>query len=518
MINFNNITLLIMKTKLYLMGAALVMLASVSFTACSDDDEPQAVTTPDELTVPSETKRIKIGDEFRLPLSEVTLAGAGEYHAYSLNPEVADVETDADGSRYIAGYKNGTADIVLSDAAGRYKKVAVAVYTTEVMKLAQNAVFIKTLPGQTMAVTGLSVAEGNGGYTVESSLPSYVGVSINAETGEFQITAVPQEEPYTAVVTVSDQSALSAEVNISVDLASDRVKIGADTREPLPVDPAKGEYTAESLDENYATVVDNTSIEGLKNGKARIKIVQGETVYQYTYSIYTTDVLKLTQDELTFSVPMGLSSSNTAVSVAEGNGEYTVTSDNPDVTASISYTTGQLTINATSRKAEYTATLTISDCTGLTAELKVIVSPTYDPFTQDDINEILAITENKVFGQVKDPSDGTEPYYMIYYTWYGYGTWFNSVENSKRTVGWWMNMWGSDYGGLTIEFPADAEVDTEVNGTLAYQYSTSVWYPKYTYDGTVKMLEDNDQRTVTIFWNVDMENERINRGYVVVYK
>lgn len=346
-----------MKTKFYIMGAALVMLASVSFTACSDnDDEPKA---PEEFVVPSEAKRIKIGDEFRVPLTELTISGAGEYHAYSLNPDVADVETDADGSRYVAAYKNGQTNIVLSDAAGRYKKVAIVAYTTEEMKL-------------------------------------------------------------------------------------------------------------------------NTSA-------------------------------------LTFLVPLGFSATNTDVEVVEGNGDYTVESDNPSVEVSIDPVTGQVSITSTGRKNAYTATVTITDCSGLSAKVEVTVESSFEGFTQNDIDEILAKTESLVYGQVKDPSDDVEPYYF-WYRYYGYGSWINSNEDGKRTIGWWMNQWGNDYGGLTIEFPSDAAVDEEVSGTLAYQYSVSQWYPKYTYDGTVKLLEDSEERVVAIFWNVDLDNERINRGWVVQYK
>ncbi|MDE7410880.1 MAG: hypothetical protein K2M94_02460 [Paramuribaculum sp.] len=511
-----------MKTKFYMMGAALVMLASVSFTACSDDDEPLASnsTTPEEFVVPAEAKRIKIGDEFRMPLSELTLSGAGEYHAYSLNPEVADVETDEDGSRYVAGYKNGIAHIVLSDAEGRYKKVAVAVYTVEEVTLNYNTLEIRMIANQATSVSGFSVVDGNGNYTVTSSNPD-VTVSINAETGVLSnIIATAKEEAYTAVITVTDCTGLTADINVSVAPATDRVKIGESTRVALDIDPSKGEYTAESLSKTYATVVEDGGVyyvEGLKNGKAQIKIIQGATVYQYTYSVYTTDVLKLNTSELSFTVPMGLDTTNTDVMVEEGNGEYTVSSDNTDVYASINRTTGKVTMTCTARKSAYTATVTVTDCTGLTAEVKVTVEPTFDPFVQSDIDEILAKTESLVFGQVKDPSDDTEPYYF-WYRYYGYGEWLNSIEDGKRTIGWWMEMSGYDYGGLSIEFPADATVGTEVSGTLAYQYSVSQWYPKYTYDGTVKLLEDNDERVVALFWNIDMDNERINRAWVVQYK
>ena len=61
-------------------------------------------------------------------------------------------------------------------------------------------------------------------------------------------------------------------------------------------------------------------------------------------------------------------------------------------------------------------------------------------------------------------------------------------------------------------------MNKEVSGKLYFQYSNIAWYSCYTYDGTVTLLEDNETRTVVIFNQVDTQNQRLNRGYVVLYK
>lgn len=334
--------------------------AVVGFTSCSDDDDDApVVVTPDDLTLSQDIARVKIGPENRVLLPVAT--GAGEYHAYSLNPDIADVVTGDDGMYYIEGFKNGTADLVVSDAANRYVRMKASVYTTEEMTLSHTAYNFKT--------------------------------------------------------------------------------------------------------------------------------------------------------------PMGLSSSSSECHVVLGNGGYTVESDNSKVVATIDAETGVITMTATSAKNEFTAKVTVTDCSGLSASMDVTVVATFDPFTDADLQNLMAATSNDWYiksSQFSQTRCSDLPYYE------NYGEWTDEANgDGTHTFGWWEIYWGSDYGGHHIVYPEGTAVGEEVAGKYLFKYNIDYGggnYPKYELEGTVKILKDDDVSKVVIWWNVDMENECINRGWIVKKK
>lgn len=492
------------------MSIAMVAAALTGFTSCSDDDD---VVAPSELQLPEETIRVRIGDEYRVPVATIPLAGAGEYSAYSLSPEICGVETDEDGTMYVAGYKNGTGSIVLADAAGNYKRIAVAVYTTDVMQLNYPNLKLTTLLGQLNRVNAVAVAAGNGGYSVESK-DSRIEATVNYETGVLSIVAASEADPYTGVVTVTDQSGLTADLNVEVSESTDRVKIGADTKAELPIDPSLGEYTVECLTPQYAEIVtegDKVYLEGKANGAAYVNIGQGDLLRQITYSVYTTDVLTMNETSFSFETPLGLSSSTNDCYVVLGNGGYTVTSNNAKVTATINSTTGVLTITATSAKDPFTAVLTVKDCTGLTATVNVTVTSTLDAFTDSDIAMLAAKTANEAyikssqFSQTSNTDTGSG-------LWY-YGEWKDASNgDGTHTFGWWEPSYG-DYGGHYITYPEGTGIDTEVDAKYIFQYSRGT--TKWILDGKAKIIRDDDVAKVMIWWNVDLDNETISRGWIV---
>ncbi|MDE5799472.1 MAG: hypothetical protein K2H74_00440 [Paramuribaculum sp.] len=322
----------------------------------------------------------------------------------------------------------------------------------------------------------------------------------------------------------SDDNDAPVPANNKTDLVlsnDTRIKIGSENRVLLPIESGNGDYHAFSLAPEIADVIEENNqfyIEGYKNGTARIVVSDGANNYkQLVVSVYTTDNMTLSVENLTFVTPLGFSSFNYEAKVAEGNGGYTIESDNEKVEASIDEETGEISLKATSGKDPYVATITVHDCSGLSASFSVSVEATFDGFTQADIDEILAETESNVYGKCKDPSDDTVPYYFPWRSW-GYGAWLSTENDGTKAIGWWMDYWGSDYGGLKIEYPASARVGEDVTGKLYFQYSSIDWYDLYQYNGTARVVEDNAERTVVIFWNVDLDNELINRAYVVLYK
>lgn len=323
----------------------------------------------------------------------------------------------------------------------------------------------------------------------------------------------PEYEPVYVVGGAEDPG------NIDFTDADIRVKIGEANRVNLPVAGNPADYKAYSLDPSVAGVVeiDGVSmIEGYKNGSAKIMVSDPDGKYStLNVAVYTTDVLTLNKSALSFIIPLGTSDSNDECAVSEGNGGYSIVSNNPKVTATITEEDGEITLSAKSGVDAYEAILTVTDCTGLTANITVTVEATFDPFTAAELLDIENKNINTLYGDVKDPSDDTYPYYYIYYQYYGYGTWYDGVYDDEYRLGWWYNKYLSGYGGLSMTYPSTAQVGEEVDGKFYFQYSNSAWYDLYTYEGKVKVLVDDASKTVAIFWQVDLENERINRGYIV---
>lgn len=302
-----------------------------------------------------------------------------------------------------------------------------------------------------------------------------------------------------------------------------RVKIGTENRVLLPIQSGNGDYRAFSLAPEIADVIEENNqyyIEGYKNGTARIVVSDGANNYkQMLVSVYTTDNMTLSHENLTFVTPLGFSSTNTEVKVAEGNGGYTIESDNDKVEPSIDEETGEISLKATSGADPYVATVTVHDCSSLSASFSVSVEATFDPFTQSDLDDLLASTEDEcyIFSNLFPERVNAE---LSYNAWY-YGQWADfDGSDGLHTFGWWDISYGSDYGGHYILYPNNAQVNQEVNGTYQFKYNAS-WssnYPKWELDGKAKILKDDETSKVVIWWNVDLDNECINRGWIIKMK
>lgn len=296
-----------------------------------------------------------------------------------------------------------------------------------------------------------------------------------------------------------------------------KVKIGEENRVALPVEGGQ-DVRGFSLDETVAKVVETPQgwmIEGFKNGTADIMLTDANGNFKkFIASVYTTDVMTLNMNSIEISTPLGESVQYNDCAVELGNGDYSVTSDNENVTAAVDSNTGAMSISARGRLQPYTATVTVKDISGLTASVTISVTSSTDAFTQESIDEILALTSKDGWFQ----GYGISSHKPSYMNWGSYGTWYNSDEEDTHTLGWWYKSTWSDYGGLKFEYPAGTAVGQEVAGKMYYQYGMLSYNPLNTYDVTVKVIEDNDTRTVAIAWQIDTENEFINKAYLLVYK
>ncbi len=282
-----------------------------------------------------------------------------------------------------------------------------------------------------------------------------------------------------------------------------RVKIGAENRVALPIETGNGNYRAFSLAPEIADVVEENGeffIEGFQNGTARIVVSDGANNYkQLEVSVYTTEVMQLSHEAYSFVTVLGKSATSTECSVTLGNGGYTIESDNDKVSVSINAETGAITMTATSGKDEFTANITVTDTSGLTATIAVTVTATFDPFVQSELDALLAMTENAI------DYNGDYPYYFNYYK----DNMSTETVDGITKTGWNYYTWYS----LKLSYPEGTAVGVEVDGSI----TVGNW-DEVTYDGKVKILADDDTRFVGIYYNVDLENEKIDRGYVVWIK
>lgn len=201
---------------IYLACTALILGAATS--SCKEEAEvyEPSITTVEkpDMVIDAEAIRAKIGTPQLIPVT----AGAGDYKAYSLDPAVCEVINNPDGS-FIDGKKNGMTSIIVSDAAGNYKRVPVSVYTTDVMSLETTAVDLVATLGYS-ATTTAKVAVGNGGYTVLSDNLA-VTATIDEETGAMNISATSKMQEYTATLTVKDITGLEAKFTVTVKATFD---------------------------------------------------------------------------------------------------------------------------------------------------------------------------------------------------------------------------------------------------------------------------------------------------------
>lgn len=295
-----------------------------------------------------------------------------------------------------------------------------------------------------------------------------------------------------------------------------RVKIGEENRQALPIATGGGQYNAYSLDPDVADIWMSEDgqayVEGFRNGTAQIVVSDAENQYKrLTVGVYTTDEMTLSHDTYEFLTPLGLSSTSSECHVLLGNGGYTAESSNPKVKATVDSETGVITLTATSGKNEFIADVTVSDCTGLSAVIKVKVNYTLDAFTDADIAELAAKSANETY--IKS-SLFPETCNTDCNNWgWSYGQWKDADnDDGSHTFGWWEPSYG-DYGGHYIIYPAGTALNTEVAATYKFQYSvrTTTW----TMEGKAKIIRDDSVAKVMIWWDVDLDNECINRGWIV---
>lgn len=287
-----------------------------------------------------------------------------------------------------------------------------------------------------------------------------------------------------------------------------RVKIGEENKTLIPVAAGGGQYNAYSLDEEIAKAVVEDGqlyIEGYKNGTTRVVVSDANNKYKMlTVCVYSVDEITLSHTDYTMVAVLGKSTTSQECTVLSGNGTYSISSDNPLVEASIDSETGKIILTATSKKDEYTATVTITDVSNFTSEMNVTVQCTLDPFTQSEIDELMSAEQSLI------DYNGSHSTYFEYYKRLPMES---TSENGYTYTGWNKVSYYYTYSHR-LRYPQGTTVGVETDGQLLIQnYGNSV-----SYDGKVKILADDATHFVGIYYNIDLENEKIDRGYVVWVK
>ncbi|WP_289743198.1 hypothetical protein [Muribaculum intestinale] len=304
------------------------------------------------------------------------------------------------------------------------------------------------------------------------------------------------------------------------------VKSGAESKQPLPVEGSYSGLKATSLDESVAIVTEENGhiyVQGVHRGKTQILVSTADGSYvQIPVSVYDYSSVRFSNENITQTLMLG-KQNEVEVDLIEGNDDYSFTSDNPRVSAFYNDATGKVTVSAKAGKEEYTATLTCTDGSDRKGTIKVTVTPSFEAFTADEINDIKANTRSEIWADVKDPSDGNTPYYYPYYK--DEYPWFyisQDIEDGQHRLGWWWDgneYFRGGYGGLVITYAAGTTAGQQSQGYLTFAYSAPSWgWGVHDHNGTISILEDDATRTVAIFENADLDNEYLNRGWFVIYK
>lgn len=277
-----------------------------------------------------------------------------------------------------------------------------------------------------------------------------------------------------------------------------KVKIGSENKATVDVKQGGGEYNAFILDARIAKteIVDGViKVEGLANGQTFLMVSDKYSRYRkLPVSVYTTDKLQLSHETFDLITLLGYSKTLKA-NVVLGNGGYEVMSDNPAVSVSVNEA-GEISMKATSKKEDFMANITVTDCTGLTANIVVTVKASLEPFTTEELEAIKADNSRRYYYRGRRTDD-----YDVEYV-------NTTIDDGKIRYGW--NLWGSYYHYM--DFMGDKTEGVKEGAT----FSVSSWIVSDKYSGqavTLKIIKNDGTNLWGVFSFVDEEREILCSGY-----
>lgn len=294
---------------------------------------------------------------------------------------------------------------------------------------------------------------------------------------------------------------------LKLENESVKVIIGSENKLALKIEQGGGGYNAFSLDESVATVeIDGSTvtIEGLMNGKTSVIVSDDNGYYRKidVWACMTDSHISLSTHELNMVSLLGHTCSET-VEILLGNGFYTVSSDNDNILASLTKE-GKIKISGNSKRSVETATVTVTDWSGLTGTIEVSLSSKLEPYTDE---ELEAIKQNPAVRYNYDKVN-LIPAYLLNYTNY-----INTVENGKQVYGWVV----PDYNySFKLYYLGDKSVGKKENSTLSAMFFAN------DENGNVGGMFNGEPVTLEIIkndgthiWGIYsyVKNEKLHYGY-----
>lgn len=178
---------------------------TLTFTACSSDDDPVVVEESKALLVDTDTLEMDVSATATFNITD----GGGTYKVFSENTDVITADID-NNTVTVTSLKKGKTGVVISDAQGNYKRVIVqSMYMT--MALDKDVVNIGMKLGHTDGSATVKVTAGNGGYTVVVDDALIAEASVHND--EIVITA---KKEGSTKMTVTDMMGLTKTLDVKV--------------------------------------------------------------------------------------------------------------------------------------------------------------------------------------------------------------------------------------------------------------------------------------------------------------
>ncbi|WP_421918779.1 hypothetical protein [Marinifilum sp.] len=193
-----------MKNEIY---KILLMFIACTFVlaSCSDDDDVELLQEEEmpKIELEQESIEIEVGTTSSVSIKD----GAGEYSAFSANPDIATVTLENNEIK-INTHSLGQTSIIISDNNSQYNEVSVTSFYSQIL-LEEEDITIKKRLGHT-GVGRIRIAQGNEGYQVSSESEN---ISVSIDNDVIVITAFAEGE---AIIKLTDSYGLELSFTVTI--------------------------------------------------------------------------------------------------------------------------------------------------------------------------------------------------------------------------------------------------------------------------------------------------------------
>jgi len=241
----------------------LIVIWVLSFASCNNDDSSnQKVKPSPKLSLEKSSIEIEIGTSAEINIK----AGAGAYHVFSANPEIATVELN-EPTLTIKALSFGETSMIISDKNNQYTTLNVKAFYTQIA-LEQNEIIINKRLGHQKKDT-IRIVQGNLGYSAKSENEQLATATIDNDL---------------LIVTAQ------AEGETKLEITDSR---GFKLTVPVKIKDTTEAYTSEELDKIKA----DDTVRYFYNGKNLYQILDGyiryyQHIHDSTTGFYGFDMVQ----------------------------------------------------------------------------------------------------------------------------------------------------------------------------------------------------------------------------------